>query len=194
MIDPKTQKGADTKERIINAAAQVFYRKGYYGGSISDITREAGVANGTFYIYFDSKLDVYKHLLVVYGKRTRANSSIAIKNAPNRREAERLGIRGFFEFVLEDRTIFNIVWEALYIDKNLFNSYYSTFSESYVRQLKRAQKDGEVIDVDPKVLSYVLMGIINFVALNSIVLENEKDIDYLTDEVMKVLDHGMFKQ
>jgi hypothetical protein len=129
---------------------------------------------------------------VEYGDRIRAKSSQAIAGCKTRKEAERLGIRSFFEFVLEDQALFNIIWESLYIDKALFDEFYTTFSTSYVFHLERAQKAGEVREIDPKVLSYVLMGITNFVALNSLVLKQEKNIDHLVDEVMKVLENGMF--
>ena len=192
MIKPKTKRGEATLEKLIDAAAAVFYEKGFHGGSISDITRRAGVGNGTFYIYFDSKLSVYRYLLVEYGKRIRAKSNQAISSCTTRKEAERLGIRSFFEFVLEDQGIFNIIWESLYIDKTLFDDFYTTFSKFYVSRLKKAQESGEVRDIDPQVLSYVLMGITNFVALNSLVLKQEKNIDFLVDEVMKVLEKGIF--
>lgn len=192
MIKPKTKRGEATLEKLIDAAAVVFYEKGFHGGSISDITRRAGVGNGTFYIYFDSKLSVYRYLLVEYGKRIRAKSNQAISGCTTRKDAERLGIRSFFEFVLEDQGIFNIIWESLYIDKTLFDDFYTTFSKFYVSRLKKAQESGEVRDIDPQVLSYVLMGITNFVALNSLVLKQEKNIDFLVDEVMKVLEKGIF--
>ena len=192
IIKPKTKRGEATVEKIIDAAAAVFTEKGFYGGSISDITRQAGVGNGTFYIYFDSKLSVYRYLLQDYGRRIRARSSQAIAGCANRKEAERLGIRSFFEYAVEDPAIFNIIWESLYIDKTLFYDFYATFSKSYVRGLKAAQAAGEVRDIDPEVLSYVLMGISNFVALNSLELKTEHDIDNLVDEVMKVLEKGIF--
>ena len=192
MIKPKTKRGEATLEKLIDAAAAVFYEKGFHGGSISDITRRAGVGNGTFYIYFDSKLSVYRYLLVEYGKRIRAKSNQAISGCTTRKDAERLGIRSFFEFVLEDQGIFNIIWESLYIDKTLFDDFYTTFSKFYVSRLKKAQESGEVRDIDPQVLSYVLMGITNFVALNSLVLKQETNIDFLVDEVMKVLEKGIF--
>ena len=193
MIKPKTKRGEATLEKLIDAAAAVFYEKGFDGGSIADITRRAGVGNGTFYIYFDSKISVYRHLLQDYSKRIRSRSAKAIEGCNSRREAERLGIRSFFEYAVEDPSIFNIIWESLYIDKTLFYDFYATFSKSYVRGLKEAQVEGEVRDIDPAVLSYVLMGITNFVALNSLVLKQEHDIDYLVDEVMKVLEHGIFQ-
>ena len=187
MIKPKTKRGEATLEKLIDAAAAVFYEKGFNGGSIADITRRAGVGNGTFYIYFDSKISVYRHLLQDYSKRIRSRSAKAIEGCNSRREAERLGIRSFFEYAVEDPSIFNIIWESLYIDKTLFYDFYATFSKSYVRGLKEAQVEGEVRDIDPAVLSYVLMGITNFV------LKQEHDIDYLVDEVMKVLEHGIFQ-
>ena len=82
--EPKTKRGKATLDKIIKAAATVFYEKGFYGGSISDIAREAGVGNGTFYIYFDSKLSAYRYLLVEYGKRIRAKSSKAIAGCSSR--------------------------------------------------------------------------------------------------------------
>lgn len=192
IIKPKTKRGEATLEKIIDAAAEVFYEKGFHGGSISDITHRAGVGNGTFYIYFDSKLSAYRYLLVEYGKRIRGSSTQAIAGCTNRKDAERAGIRSFFQFSVEDPKIFNIIWESLYIDKTLFDDFYTTFSKSYVSRLKQAQQAGEVRDIDPYVLSYALMGISNFVALNSLVLKQEQNIDYLVDEVMKLLDTGMF--
>ena len=42
---PKTKKGRETLNRIVSAAAQEFYEKGYHNASINDITRRAGVAS-----------------------------------------------------------------------------------------------------------------------------------------------------
>lgn len=192
IIQPKTKRGENTLEKLLDAARDVFYEKGFHKGGIADIAKRAGVGHGTFYVYFDSKISVYRYLLVEYGKRIRAKSNEAISGCSNRKEAERLGIRSFFEFVLADQGIFSIVWESMYIDKTLFDEFYTTFSESYVARLKQAQLDGEVRDIDPKVLSYVLIGITNFVALNSLVLKQENNIDHLVDEIMKVLENGMF--
>ncbi len=48
----------DKRQRIIKAAAEVFRRKGVEKTKIADITRDAGVALGTFYLYFPSKYSV----------------------------------------------------------------------------------------------------------------------------------------
>ena len=44
--------------RIINAATKVFAKKGFFQAKVSDIAREAQVADGTIYLYFDNKDDI----------------------------------------------------------------------------------------------------------------------------------------
>ncbi len=44
--------------RIIQAATKIFARKGFYQAKVSDIAKEAGVADGTIYIYFENKDDI----------------------------------------------------------------------------------------------------------------------------------------
>jgi len=43
------------RQQIIDAAVRVFARTGYYSSRVSDIAREAGIASGTIYLYFDTK-------------------------------------------------------------------------------------------------------------------------------------------
>jgi TetR/AcrR family fatty acid metabolism transcriptional regulator len=44
--------------RIINAATKVFAKKGFFHAKVSDIAKEAQVADGTIYLYFDNKDDI----------------------------------------------------------------------------------------------------------------------------------------
>ena len=44
--------------RIIEAATKIFAKKGFYQAKISEIAREAKVADGTIYIYFENKDDI----------------------------------------------------------------------------------------------------------------------------------------
>jgi TetR/AcrR family fatty acid metabolism transcriptional regulator len=46
------------RRRILEAAVKVFARKGYFSSRVAEIARRAGVADGTVYLYFDSKDDV----------------------------------------------------------------------------------------------------------------------------------------
>ena len=54
----------DKRERIIAAAVRVFAQHGFYTSKVSQVAREAGVADGTIYLYFKSKEDILLSLFV----------------------------------------------------------------------------------------------------------------------------------
>ncbi len=58
-----TPRGARTRARLVQAARALFERRGYVDTSVNDISVEAGVAYGTFYIYFSSKEDVFGEVI-----------------------------------------------------------------------------------------------------------------------------------
>ena len=60
---PKTARGAETLQRICDAAEELFAESGYYNTQISDIAKKAGIASGTFYIYFPDKISAFRSLL-----------------------------------------------------------------------------------------------------------------------------------
>ena len=58
-----TEKGEQTRAGLIDAARKVFERDGYVDTRVADIVEAAGVAHGTFYIYFQSKKEVFKAVI-----------------------------------------------------------------------------------------------------------------------------------
>lgn len=188
---PKTARGEETLQKILTAAETIFAEKGYHETSIADLTGGAGISAGTFYIYFQSKYVLYKYLLTDYNKRIRRYIRQAIEGIESRREQEREGVKAWLRFVMTHSYVFNITWESLFIDKSLFDEYFSLFSAAYVKRIEAAQEAGEIVDVDPEILSFALMGINNFVALHWIVFRNEDNIDYVADQIIRLLD-GIF--
>src|SRR4051812_47259058 len=55
---PDRSAGGDKRERILDAAELIFARHGFYAARVSEIAKEAGVADGTIYLYFKSKDDL----------------------------------------------------------------------------------------------------------------------------------------
>ena len=54
---------AERKRNILQAAKVVFAEKGYHDAGVADIIKEAGIARGTFYLYFKSKAEVFSALV-----------------------------------------------------------------------------------------------------------------------------------
>ena len=78
------KKSKDKYNRIIKAATKIFAKKGFYKAKISEIAKEAGVADGTIYIYFRSKDDILISLFSEQMKIVLDNmmSKISEKDSP----------------------------------------------------------------------------------------------------------------
>lgn len=57
------------KEQIIDAAIRKFHQNGFAKTRIADIVSEAGIAQGTFYLYFKSKEDIFKDICITQMNR-----------------------------------------------------------------------------------------------------------------------------
>ena len=54
----------DKKEILMNSATNLFKTKGIYSTTVSDIVKDAGIAKGTFYLYFSDKDEVVNAVII----------------------------------------------------------------------------------------------------------------------------------
>lgn len=190
---PKTQLGLNKMMKLIEAAEELFTTKGFYQTSISDICKSAGTAVGTFYIYFQTKTDIYGYMMQEYANEIKTRLSDAIKDCSTRYEKEREGIKCFVKYAVERPNVYNIIWGSLSVDKKMFTDYYESFARSYTYSLTHDK--GEINAEDATTIAYMLMGVSNFLGLRAM-FENMSDheIDKLVDEtLMPALKSGIFK-
>jgi len=192
---PKTKRGEVTLKKICDAAEELFSQKGYYETEVHDITSRAGIAAGTFYIYFPSKHSVFLHLLDGLGRELRREIRNAKEvKAPNSFiELERISIRAFFKFVQKHFGLFRIVWQAQFVDAERFRSYYERFSSGYIKEIEKAQEAGEIQNFDPTLISYFLMGIHTFVTLKCFVFDDSEPDEETLDQLTTLIAHGFLK-
>ena len=192
---PTTRNGKATFQIIVDTAIQVFYDKGYHRTTIKDITDEAGIAAGTFYLYFKNKYILYRYLLKQFQHDIRRVIAEEVANVEGRFEKEKKGIKTFIEYAIENPHAYNLIWESLYIDKTLFVDYYSNFAIRYEKGLNQSILDDEMYDVDTELVSYILMGVANFIGLK-VLLNLGKDkgsVEKVVDDVMNIIKTGIFK-
>ena len=192
---PTTRNGKQTFQLIVDTAIEVFYEKGYHNTTIKDITSAAGIAAGTFYLYFKNKFVLYRYILMDFQHDIRRRIAEKVSSVDGRFEKEKEGIKTFIKYAIEKPHSYNIIWESLYIDKQLFIDYYSGFAKRYERGLDQSIKAGEMHDVDTELVSYILMGVSNFIGLK-VLLDlggNNDDIDLIVDQVMEIIKTGIFK-
>jgi AcrR family transcriptional regulator len=187
---PKTDLGRVKMEKLVAASEELFAKNGFYDTSISDICKHAGTAVGTFYIYFDTKTDVYIYLMESYKKSIKERLAESIKNCSTRHEKEREGIKCFIKYAVSTPNIYNIIWGSLSIDKQLFVDYYESFAKSYSKALANEE---EILLTDTETISYMLMGVSNFLGLKAMFTDmSDSMVDEMVDNtVMPALTHGI---
>jgi AcrR family transcriptional regulator len=188
---PVTARGEATRRRLLNAAEQEFGAKGYHGASVSSITQRAEIAQGTFYLYFRSKEEMYVTLVNDIGHQLRAHSAQAITGAKNRIDAERLGLEAFLQFTARHRGLYRIVQESQFVDPQIFRDYYEKLAAGYAQALAGAAKDGELADGDAEVRAWAMMGIGHFLGLRWCLWQKKQPPPEVLDEVMGFITHGM---
>jgi AcrR family transcriptional regulator len=188
---PKTARGRRTLRRILDAAELEFGMRGFHDASIVSITTKAGVAQGTFYIYFDSKERLYRELVADLGARLRSYLSEAVADASNRLEAERSGLRAFIEFVREHGNLYRIVMESQFVDPEAFRLYFMDFGAAYQAGLDRAIRAGEVRAGETEGRSWALMGISLFAGLRYGIWEPKRDVGPLVDGITDLIERGL---
>ena len=80
MHPPKTKQGLEKIQLLLQSAEKLFAEQGFFAVSVSDICKAAHTAVGTFYIYFDSKLDMYRYLVEHYQHKLKHTLSRSIGN------------------------------------------------------------------------------------------------------------------
>ncbi|SFR98964.1 transcriptional regulator, TetR family [Agrococcus baldri] len=178
--EPRTKRGELTKAKLLAAAEQVFAEQGYQAASISRITERARVAQGTFYLYFASKLDLFEQLVEDLNRRVRAAMSDGAARGSNRAEAEREGFRGFFAFTAEHPALYRVVREAEHVAPGAMRNHYERIVEGYMEGLTRAKAAGEIADIDPEVAAWALMGVGEMIGMRYVLWPTAEDGPYGT--------------
>lgn len=188
---PKTARGARTRAKILAAAEDAFGSMGYHQAGVSDITRMAGVAQGTFYTYFASKEDTLRELVRDMGLKVRAHLASEVKNANNRIEAEGLGLKAFLQYVAANPSLYRVLQEAQFVDESIYREYYEAFGRGYLRMLANATNKGEIRPGNDEVRIWALMGLSNFLGLRFALWEQDVPLDEIVDTITDLLSHGL---
>ena len=152
-----SSKGVATRQKLLDAAEQVFAELGYHDASIVKITEAAGVGQGTFYLYFSSKKEIFDELVRHLNRRVRHAMKEASSQGATRLETELLGFGAYFRFTTEHPGLYGIIRQAEFVSPEMLRYHYDKLSEGYIEGLRDAMARGETADLDPEVTAWALM-------------------------------------
>lgn len=189
----------DKRESILRAATRVFAEKGYFNSKVADIAREAGIADGTVYLYFKSKDEILHSVFdkamgefISEGKREIAD--IAAPEERLRRIAqlhlERLGadrnMAVVFQVELRGSTKFMEEFSAAG-----FADYLDLITETF----KDGQKSGVFREgLKPIVCAKILFGALDEMVTNWILSKKSYPLAPMADAVLEVYFGGVLRK
>ena len=188
---PVTARGEATRRKLLSAAEEDFGGKGFHAASVSSITTRAGVGQGTFYLYFHSKEEIFVTLVRDIGRKLRKQMLSPSGDAGERLGAERLSLQGFLEFTQKHPGLYRIVQEAQFVDEAVFREYYERLAKGYSEGLSEAVRRGEIAPGDAEARAWALMGIGHFLGMHWCLWQGKMPEHQVIDDVMQMVSHGL---
>lgn len=189
---PQTDRGRETRQKLLDAAETIFGSMGFHEASVTQIVVAAGVGQGTFYLYFGQKRDIFIALVDHLAKSLRHSLGVAIAGLKTREDVERAGFKAFFAFVARHPMLYRIVRQAEFVDEEAFRAYYRTLARGYRRGLEAAMAQGEFRGLDAEALSYALMGIADFVGMRYVLWQDPGTVPAdVTEDLMRFILGGL---
>src|SRR5580692_10116975 len=163
-------KNRDKRERILRAAVKVFAKKGFYDARVSAVAKAAGVADGTIYLYFESKdallLSLFEDRVETLLSHMQAELT-KLPNAPAklRRILEiQLGVLGGERDLAE---VFTVIFRQ---STKLLKQYAATKFTAYLNAIAAVVSEGQAAgdfrpDVAPLLVARATWGALDGIAL-----------------------------
>src|SRR5205814_399873 len=125
---PLSKRGLDTRRRLLDAAEQIFGELGFHEASVVKLGEAAGVATGTFYLYFDSKKAIFDELMRDLNRRIRHAMKEGSSKGETRIDAELLGFDAYFQFTRQHPALYRIIRQAEFVSPEMLEYHYSRVS------------------------------------------------------------------
>ena len=154
-----TNQGVERKQQLLDAAARLFAERGYAETRIVDICREAGVAKGLFYWYFDTKEAVFRDLAADLRHRLRRAQAAAMDPQADPLVQIRQGSEASVRFMTEHARSFSLM-AVENVDRQFVDDIRrgtEVHADDTARLVRRAIDAGLVREEDPRLLAYAVL-------------------------------------
>ncbi|MGB0956291.1 MAG: TetR/AcrR family transcriptional regulator [Panacagrimonas sp.] len=126
---PATARGEATRRRLIDAAEEEFGSRGFYAASVSSVTARAKVGQGTFYLYFRAKDEIYRTLVEEIGRSLRQSIRESVRGVTDFKQAKQLALQAFVSYADRHGGRYRIVQETQFVDEAAFRDFYQRLVE-----------------------------------------------------------------
>lgn len=185
------------RDQITAAAKEVFARKGFHATTISDIAKEAGLAYGSIYWYFDSKDELFHALMAVEERALRGHVAAAL-GAGARIDGEtpfRTAVQATLEFFEADKATVKLLFRDAYALGDRFEKHLGGIYERFIDDIETfivtAQQRGQVIPAPPRMVAYTLAALIGQLAHRRLSTDDGVTAAEVADFVVSLVLNGL---
>jgi AcrR family transcriptional regulator len=184
------------KNQILEAAIQIFSKKGFEGSTTKEIAKKAKVSEGTIFRYFKTKKEILIHMLNILVDKTLFDFVEQIESGLKPEEAIKNLLKRHYKFMVNNQDLIKILIYEVQFHKDLKEKFYQDVLNRVLELtsdiISEIMPDSEV---PPRTIAETMMGI--FLGLTLVHTfkgkeEFEKQEQVISD-TMKILTHGMKK-
>ena len=191
----RQERAENLRRKILAAAAKVVGEYGYADASIGRITEEADIAQGTFYLYFESRQAIFDVLLPHVGADMLLYIGNKVRGAQGYLDVEERGFRAFFEYLRLNPGFFRVLNEAEVAAPVAHAAHMKLMTHHYVRSLKQSLDNGEIKhfkESELETLAYMFMSVRSYLYLCHVKGKGLRKLpDWVVQTYMKVVRCGL---
>ncbi len=180
---------SEKKKAIFESTLDLIQEHGFHGAPMSLVAKNAGVAAGTIYHYFESK-DQLICELYTYNKSRLSNiiSEILDENIPYKEKFYKIWLR-IYGFYVENTNVLTFFEQYINSPYNA-SKYPNHFKGELYNFFKEGVERKEVKDVRPEILMVLILGSVNSTAK----LHKFAEVPVADEEILQIIDilwHGI---
>lgn len=186
----------DKREAILRAAIRVFAHNGYFNSKVADIAREAGVADGTVYLYFKSKEEILHSIFDRSVDRAVADARKEVENIADPREKLRRIAHLHLERLGDDRDLAVVFQVELRGSTKFMEEFSAAGFAVYLSLIRSTFEEGQQAglfraDLNAKVVAKILFGALDEMATNWILSKRRYKLAPMADQVLDIFLNGV---
>ena len=196
VLNPVKPVVADKREAILRAAITVFAHNGYFNAKVADIAREAGVADGTVYLYFKSKEEILHSIFDRSVDEAVAEVKKQLAKLDDPREKLRQIALLHLERLGADRDLAVVFQVELRGSTKFMEEFSAAGFAEYLTLIRTTFEEGQRAglfraDLNSKVVSKILFGALDEMATNWILSKRRYKLAPLADQVIDIVLNGV---
>jgi TetR/AcrR family fatty acid metabolism transcriptional regulator len=189
---------SDKREAILRSAIKVFAQKGYFNSKVSDIAKEAGIADGTVYLYFKSKEEILHSVFDRAMEEFIAEGKKEIAELQTADERLRRIAQLHLEKLGADRDLAVVFQVELRGSTKFMEEFSGGGFAEYLDIIKKTIEEGQKSGVFRKDLkaitgAKILYGALDEMVTNWILSKRAYPLAPMADEVLKIFFGGVLK-